>query len=518
MKQVWNIFAKDISHHWREVAASLALLAAFAWLEVRSWPHSELRSLAFLDMFASQLLPGLIAALVPISWIFLIVRVVQGDSLVGDRQFWVTRPYDWKKLLLAKAIFVLVFVNLPLFVLDVFLLAKAGFHPTSYLPGLLWMQWMWILLLFVSAAGLAAVTGTIGQMLLAILAVALYVIAMVALSEVIPNSNFPTGESISGYLLVATALVVILLQYSRRRTATSRWLIVGLGAALALQSIATPYRTAMASQYPLSGPAESPLTWSLLPSHAPAADEALLEGDQVPIQFPFNISGLPQGSFLQLNGVILTMTNSQGQSWDSGWQFHSQTLFPEQKGTSVSLSLKKNVFDRMKTSPVKARLLLAYTLYHDKNQRTFVVPSGDFALPDLGLCSPRPGNWHMLDCRAPLRGPTSLMITSEMALSTCSLVPNANPDRPGQLAFDSIQNSDTSPAQMGISPVKTIGIYLTARDSSAGPNNTGICPGTKLVLSNPEANTRGRVELQFDNLSLADYQRGSGLRNIIISH
>jgi hypothetical protein len=514
MKQVWNILAKDIRRHWREVAASLALLVAFAWLEVRSWPHDETRSLAFLDMFASQVLPGLVTALVPISWIFLIVRVVQGDSLVGDRQFWVTRPYDWKKLLLAKAIFVLVFVNLPLFVLDIFLLAKAGFHPASYLPGLLFMQWMWILLLFLTSAGLAAVTATIGQMLLAMLFVALYIAGVVALSFVVPNSSFPTSDSTAGYLLVATALAVILLQYSRRKTALSRWLILGLGVALTLQMVATPYRAAMARQYPLSSAAESPLTWSLLPSQAPAADEVSFEGGQVPILFPFNISGLPQGSFLQLNGVILTLTNGQGQSGDSGWQFKSESLFPEQKTANITLFLKRSVFDRMKTSPVKARLLLAYTLYHDKNQRTFVVPSGDFALPDLGLCSPRPGYWHMLDCREPLRGPTFLMITSEMATSTCPVVPNTTPDRPGQMAFDSIQNSDPSPAQMGISPVKSIGVYVTARDSS-GTGNTGICPGTPLVLSNPEETSRGRVELQFDNMSLADYQRGTGLRHIM---
>jgi len=30
--------------------------------------------------------------------------VVHAESLVGDRQFWITRPYEWKKLLTAKAL------------------------------------------------------------------------------------------------------------------------------------------------------------------------------------------------------------------------------------------------------------------------------------------------------------------------------------------------------------------------------------------------------------------------------
>jgi hypothetical protein len=76
----------------------------------------------------------------------LAVRVVQGESLVGDRQFWVTRPYEWKKLLLSKFLFLLVFLNLPLLILDVVLLAIAKFSPLHYAVGLLWMQ---LLILFV---------------------------------------------------------------------------------------------------------------------------------------------------------------------------------------------------------------------------------------------------------------------------------------------------------------------------------------------------------------------------------
>jgi hypothetical protein len=279
--------------------------------------------------------------------------------------------------------------------------------------------------------------------------------------------------------------------------------------------VATPYRRLIAREY-LSSAAESPLTWTLHPRHAPAPQDVANDGNDVPIDLPFNISGLPQGSFLQLNGVILILTNDQGAQWDSGWQFLSQWLFPERQTTSIDLSLKRAVFDQMKTSPVKARLLLAFTLYRDTNQRTFVTPSGEFALPELGFCSAGQGYAHSLNCRTPLRRPNFLMITSEMMTSTCPLVPHENPGAPGQMAFSSIQNGDSSPAEIGVSPVHTVGVYLSPRESVAG--NTGICPGTPLVLSNPEAVTRSRIELQFDNLSLADYQRASGLRSLIFSH
>ena len=101
MNQVWNIFRKDARHHWPEIAASLALLVAFAWLDIRSWSSFDDgiatgAAAAFSFFFVSQMLPGLIKPLLLLSWMFLIVRVVHEESLVGDRQFWVTRPYDWK--------------------------------------------------------------------------------------------------------------------------------------------------------------------------------------------------------------------------------------------------------------------------------------------------------------------------------------------------------------------------------------------------------------------------------------
>ena len=116
MKQMLHIFRKDVRHLWREIAASLALLVAFAWLDIRSWsqPYGEGMATGVSALLGAEMLPGLVNLLLPLSWIFLIVRVIQGESLVGDRQFWVTRPYDWKQLLAAKTLFVLTFVNFPL--------------------------------------------------------------------------------------------------------------------------------------------------------------------------------------------------------------------------------------------------------------------------------------------------------------------------------------------------------------------------------------------------------------------
>ena len=142
----------------------------------------------------------LVVPLVPVAWCLLIVRVVHDECLVGDRQFWVTRPYEWKKLLAAKLLFVAVFINAPALIVGVILLKKAGFSPFSHLPGLLWMQVLLTLFLTLAATAAAVITATVAQVLLVVLAVVLYFIGVVSLFSVIPNSGMSSASSIPGNL------------------------------------------------------------------------------------------------------------------------------------------------------------------------------------------------------------------------------------------------------------------------------------------------------------------------------
>jgi len=511
MKQIWTILRKDARHHWPEIAASLAILATFAWAEIYSWTHSRNAAYASFSLLTASFLPGLVNALVPLSWIFLIVRVVQGEPLVGDRQFWVTRPYDWKVLLAAKVLFIVTFINLPCFAMDAFLLARAGFHPAHYVVGLLWMQLMWILFICLPAGALASVTRTIPQMLLALLLVALFMIGMIALSQVIPNSNFSSGSDWwTGFLFIATTVTIILLQYSRRRTAAARWLIAGLFAALALIMVLTPYRSLIARAYPLSQ-GDVPVEVKLLPAQTNRGSY-YDQGGEVSIQLPLSISQLPKDTFVDLDGMIATLTNANGVRWDSGWTVQARNFFADSQSAEISFQVDRRIFDQLKSAPVSAHLLLAFSTYHDTNQRQFVVPQGEFQMPDVGLCSASgPAYFHSIRCRTPLRRPRFLLITSDMASSTCPWDKQDSPAPPGLLAHDSVRYGDSDPAEMGISPLHEVDIYLSDWNTLGTRfSNPGICPGTPLTLSNPEFVGRSRVELQINNLSLTDYKRGSG--------
>jgi hypothetical protein len=453
----------------------------------------------------SGLLGQLVVPLLPLSWMFLIVRAVQGESLVGDRQFWITRPYDWKNLAAAKFLFILAFICIPLFIAHIFLLAKAGFSPLSYITGLLWLQLFWMLILFLPTAALATVTRSIAQMLLALLFVVLFAITMGVTSQFIPNSGFASASANVIFLLTfVTVCAVLLQQYSLRKTGQSRLMLVGLAPAIALILVATPYRTLIAHEYPLATAANAPLHLTLLPPPPPSQ---ATYGGNVPVHLAFSVSGLPKDSFVLLSGRMLTLTNSQGSHWDSGWLASRMPVFPDESSMSADVDLRKDEYDRIKSSPVHAHLLLAFTVFHDKDQRQLVVPSGEFFLPGYGFCSAASWNWAPVSCRVPLRIADYLVVTEEMAKSTCPLGKNETSASPGDMARQFMESEN--PAEMGISPVgiQQISLYDWTNTDHHSP---GVCPGTPLTISYPEEAGHARIELDFDNLPLPDYPTTSG--------
>jgi hypothetical protein len=504
MNQVLNIFRKDVRHLWIEIAASLALTIGFVWFDLREW--SESRAMAYgAGAVAYGLLSGLVVPLLPISWMLLIVRAVHSESLVGDRQFWVTRPYDWKKLLAAKLLFILTFIILPLFLADVFLLAKAGFSPLSYLGALLWLQLFWTLFLLLPTAALATVTRNIGHMLLALLFILLFGIGMGIISSAIPNSGYASTTANACLFFVAAAVVaVILLQYSRRKTNLSRRLLFSLGAIIALILIAAPYRTLIAHDFPLAVGSNAPLQLTLLPSRPP--DEAAKIGNSVIVHLPFTYSGMPKDSFVMLKGRMLTLTNAQGAHWDSGWQASGLSVFPDQNSLNTDFYMPKEDFDRMKSSPVQAHLLLAFTLFRDHDQKQMIVPSGEFYVPDFGFCTAQSIAWSPLTCRIPLHTAEYLLISVEEAKTTCPPGNNELPPDPGSVGRQLLEGE--RPVEPGLTPVQITRVTLSDGSSSSGANR-GICPGTPITLSTPEETGHSRIELQFDNFSLTAYQSGS---------
>jgi hypothetical protein len=542
MKLTFHIFRKDVRYLWREIAVSLAFLIACAWSIPYQWADlgTYFTSATGPSALASSggFWAHLLVVLLPVSWLFMIVRAIQCDSLVGDRQFWITRPYDGRQLLAAKCLFVLAFVNLPLLILDLYLLVRAGFTPTHHLVGLLRMQLSLTLILVIPIAALATVTTTVVQLLLASLVIILYLAGASFQSWhyplPFPASEFADPGLLSRILLIATPLAIIGLQYARRRTTFARSLILVPNLGLALITLLAPNQTLIDRQYP-----------------------ALKAGDEPPIQFlsgknlgtwtafkefgitlPLQISRTDPDSFLVLKGSHVVVDGRNGVHWDAGWTSMNEMRFlPGQNLTNVSFALPKNLYQQFRESEVKLRVTVAFTYFRDANSRAFVVPSGAFTLPEGGRCSAWPndsqktyGRQHLLLCLAPLHRPKSLHLRLKLSESTCPL-----PEGSSTISDDAtgalwIQSAD-SPAELGINPVEPFEIMLSTYTNLYHPHDKGrndprdddpqnkdwdaslraqsltyrlygICPGTPITLSDPEFVRDMQIGQEFDAVRL----------------
>src|SRR5258708_29094248 len=148
MRQVLHIFKKDVRYLWYEIAITLGLVVM-------------------------MVVYPLLEFMVPISWCILTARLIYAEPLPGDRLFWVTRPYSWKSLLAAKVLFILVFVNLPMIVADIILLAKNGFPIFDNLPGVAWSQVLLTSVFVLPVVILASITTILMQLVLAVLVLVL---------------------------------------------------------------------------------------------------------------------------------------------------------------------------------------------------------------------------------------------------------------------------------------------------------------------------------------------------------
>jgi len=107
MIQSLHILRKDIRHLWPDLSLYAALLIAASAIIPMAWNFADTSSTP-LHLFA-----GLLNILIPIIWLVIIARLIHDEALVGDIQFWITRPYKWTSLLSAKLLFILLCLMVP---------------------------------------------------------------------------------------------------------------------------------------------------------------------------------------------------------------------------------------------------------------------------------------------------------------------------------------------------------------------------------------------------------------------
>jgi hypothetical protein len=226
MRQAIHIFRKDVRHCWPYIAGVIAATAAHAWQASSEASNPS----GTVDMSGA-----LLALLMVLAWWLAIGAAVHGESLVGDRQFWTTRPYSWKSLLAAKLLFVAAFLMLPLLISDYTILRASGFNPLGPIPGLLWRQG-WFLAFLILPFVAAALTRATRELVLA--GLVFYVVAFAVLASLsIPTVGIGITRlgrpsriwDFAPWMMPVAGFALIVWQYARRRTFLVRAFSIALG-------------------------------------------------------------------------------------------------------------------------------------------------------------------------------------------------------------------------------------------------------------------------------------------------
>ena len=511
--QVFHILRKDIRHHWGEIALSVAIIVAYAWHEVT--PSTTTAYALYGFSFLSQTLPLLLV----VAWAFLILRALQAECLVGDRQFWVTRPYEWKKLLAAKLLFVLVFVNVPLLILQGFLLLRAGFPLASYISGLLWLQLLWVLILILPVATLATVTASTGQFVLAVLGVVLYLIANSALSRWVPNAGVSGAGSVpaalEGVVLVGASVAAVVWQYARRRTTQSRVLL--LAAAVAAGPIimfATPYRTLIAHTYPRATTGQQlPVKLASDPAKPTSHEGGYPEENKVHVRIPLLVSGVENGSRIHVDGMAESIRANGELQWNSGWHVSALVFLANRQHAQVNVTIGRGFFERVKSIPVKVHISFALAPTHARETIRFVAQASKFTVPGEGRCSLSPIVPDEVLCVFPLKTPF-LLVSAKSDEITCVPRQNETALPTGTTLYGGTRGDrGSSPADFGINPVHLVPLsFWDWGEVNVRNYRPRVCSGTPLTLfANWEDSQRFRSELEVDGIRLVDYQLNDSL-------
>lgn len=237
MKLVWHIFKKDLRRLWLPLLGwgVIIMLQYFAWHGSRDRDWADKDSwLAMSDM----LLWGLHLV---VAWL-LVPQLIQADPVIGDDAAWRSRPISGGRLLAAKAL--------------------GGALMLCVWPSLLTLPW-WkefgfgageiVHAMAVNALGMALIMGVAAMLAVLTDSLARYLawsavlVVAVGLGGLMLAAGMPskvngvvsaavlfTRASLAGGIVVLAVVVVIPLQYLRRRTELARRLAAGLALTAAL--------------------------------------------------------------------------------------------------------------------------------------------------------------------------------------------------------------------------------------------------------------------------------------------
>ncbi len=417
---IWHIFKKDWKLMWPYAAGLAALQFGFmATLARIGRFHApplmgriSFTGIAALD--ASRELYTMTNIFPILSYLassFLIVAIVQQDVIPGVRQDWLVRPIRRLDLFLAKLAGVLLMALLPIFAADLSGALLNGFPLGQSLDAALGRSvWLWFSL-FLAVFALASLTRNLMEAIVAGTALAgvSFVLQIWRSYSLTPAMFFVHGrvdwiDRLIGLAIVLVGTAALLaLQYSFRKTFTSRLLTVGV-ILIFLLVPAVPWQTAFAleerlSQNPASG---NTVRVSFVSDHETPRDEPvgprLYDRGDASVMLPIRVTGIPDGAVLYGEASTVRIITQDGheqmnqeRSPPRGYQMGIPLLRTDEIGKggkpfTYALRVPRGLYSRIADQPVRLEIDHYLTLLKLADTQTLPATGGDQRTRGLGWC------------------------------------------------------------------------------------------------------------------------------------
>jgi len=389
MRDALLIFRKDVRHLWPRILIVLAIAALEGLLNAAAPAGNPLQlSVVWLWGF---------------SCVYLTASAIQEESLPGDNQYWLTRPFSRRGLLMAKVLLLAVFASAPRMVVQAVALRLNGVSPLRY-ASVLFATGVFSLAIGLAAAALAAVTENLMQFLWVLLPIAAVEILslMYGGREIGQNNVAWIRSSALGALIVAASIAILIVQYSRRKTFVSAGILAGTLAMAAMVPLLVTWHAAFALQSKLGraiGPASMRISFE--PS-GPAGNYTAEYGKALEgIDLPIRITGIPAGTRAVSERVATTIEAPGGKTWSSGWTSTGAIANPNPLEDSHAiradgayrqhLYVDAEFYRAVKDAPVHLHASVAVTLLGERQSAPISARGRTGHLPGDGICGAGPG-------------------------------------------------------------------------------------------------------------------------------
>jgi len=497
MKMILHILLKDLRRHWMEITGYWLVCATWAWRQAYPFELEWMQQ--------RELVPILFFAM----WILLTVRLVQGECLVGDREFWPTRPYRWPLLLAEKALALVLFLNLPLLIAQFYLLHHAKIPISGALiPGLLFLQGMLIFFITFPAAVLASITASLVQWVITVVGL---ILAGVALTW-IPWGKLPDGlnggEEVASWIgfgiLVPVMVLVLVWQFARRREVPARWLLglslLSIPLCILLSSTSTIRRVG----YP-QAQAATPVQLSI--PDVQSGKREFRRVDRISgstISVPVVDRALDSDSVVRVDGYRAQFSGP-GWHWESEWLSRSVTWTHASPGDYLGFDMPKEIADKVTAGNATGKLEVAFNVYQLDRGHMVDTAANEFEVPGVGQCEWNSDRTRMFSfsgasCVAPLSLPDVSVFQVDAAADACPLDKGEELVSAGHFAYGVEFGSSSGPDP---NPVRSFNLspspWIPAIHEGHTRNQDRLaqfCRGTRFTVQT--GRSVGRYRATFD--------------------